>query len=1308
MSNIVSKKLSIDKNNIAQYCEADNVSFDVTGHTWRKWLNGSSDGYVILKDEGKAVIYPTDTAHPFKADSLISASRSAGSCKVELLVGGTSVHSESYTSGSQTQKSKSDITDSAITNSTKATEIKWHVNGANANNQRGDLIELTLYFYQYTMSVNVGTDANGIQNVSVTNAAPYYGDSVTFSAVLVKGSTWYGWYSDAACTTLVSSDQNYTVSPSSDLTLYAKATTDSTLYNCSAVAGAEISSVSVSDAIVPESETAVFTAQVNTGCSFEAWYSDDTYTTVVSTENPYTATITADTTLYAKAHKNELHMSAGTAEHGTATVSAATVTYGSDVTFTFTPEDETWELYGWYSDSGLTQLVSEANPYTFTATEDTALYPKIDKKKYTITLTTLSQFKDSVHTLLSCDLNSLTSDEYIALKRGNLDSISQDKIFDKQTVTSSFLQSKTISIKCPDGYAVGMSATNSNDAVTVYFSLNNEALTNWPYYMTIPTGNQDYQSVKNTGTCLCSATGLDGIISAYVPSHVAQGKEAIFEAEVMPGYVFQGWYDSAGRLTDSNNPASIKTPVDSSGDTIPDVTSLPLYAKATKATYTIGVGESEYCTTSVSATTAQYGDVVTFECVPSTHYSFKGWYADERLKQLVSESASYQHTVTDSVILYPRIDCTICLALSPGDDGTKNYCVKTAILDFDMLTQAEIECLKTGDYEVINADKVYEIRDETGLGVKDSNGVKKSVNVSCPVGKTCAVFGYLPNSSYMTYLEMGGNITYWPYMWFAPYLRTYTIYVHYAMDIYMVCPCNCTAISGEGVAHADATSPTAQGKNAVFTAEVETGHKFDGWYSDEACTVLVSSENPAEITTPESTEKPKGATSLTLYAKATAGNFYNCTAIAKSSIKSVTVSSPQTTSGEQCTFTAQLDSGREFVGWYSDEECTQLVSTENPYTATILADTTLYAKGKRIFYTFSVDTVAHCSSSVSPSTAYYEDIVEFQCNPDTDYEFVGWYLNEDRADGNRITTSSSFSYTCMALVEFYEYVNGPLEGAEIKLWPKVAVKPPTISISITGMNTVGVKIAAVDYDNLSETEIGYLKTGEYDKISASKVHATDSAFCKESLMNNTATATVQCPVGMYISMYVSGLTVGNTVYYGYVENYTWWPYYWYKPEQDASFTAGLNANTQLGECICTAVAKEGVSSADATSPIVSTKEAVFSAKVASGYSFVGWYSDEDCTVCVSTENPAKVAAPQESKSGLFRPNSALTLYAKATPIGSQSTGLSLKLNGSWVEAKTVYRKVDGVWAQQDNPKVLFSGSSSGSASNYIYCGEASS
>lgn len=665
MSNIVNKKLSIDKNNIEQYCDAQNVSFNVSDHAWRKWLNGSTDGYVILKSEGKAVLYPTETARPFKADSLISASRSAGTCTVDLQFAGTNVHSESYTSGTQKHKSKANITDSAVTNSTKATEIKWHVYGKNGDNQRGDLIELTLYFNQYSAQALIGNGANGVQSVSVSNFTPYYGDTITFGVKLVQGATFDGWYSDSACTQSVSTDITYSMAPTADVTLYAKATTDATLYNVSAVAGLEITSVSVSDNIVPEGGTATFTAQVNEGCSFEAWYSDDTYTTVAGTENPYTATITADTTLYAKAHRNSLSMSVGSAEHGTATVSATTVPYGSDVTFTFTPENETWELYGWYSDSALTQLVSETNPYTFTATEDVTLYPKVGKKRYTITLQSPGAIYYQASTQLSIiavKTELITVDDMRNLRAGNFAAIDPEKNIAQESKSGSTYADFSISIAATIGSTVALHAEdNTNDYNTTYFLKDDVQISNGPYYVYQALANATFKTVKANNAdkprrCNCTAVALDGVEYAEVyPKEVAQGLTTTYTADMNTGYTFAGWFsdEACTTIVSLSNPYSATAPTYTTEDW--SATSLTLYAKAIKATYTIGVGTAEHCTASVSATTAQYGDKVTFNCVVDEGYEFKGWYSDEGLTQLVSEAASYEHTVTSSATLWAKI-----------------------------------------------------------------------------------------------------------------------------------------------------------------------------------------------------------------------------------------------------------------------------------------------------------------------------------------------------------------------------------------------------------------------------------------------------------------------------------------------------------------------------------------------------------------------------------------------------------------------------------------------------------------------------
>ena len=595
MAKVVQTTLQISESNVEQYCTADGLSLNTGGYAIRLYLNGHTQGSAILNDAAKEVLYPSATAHPFKIDSFIRANKSGGHMTISLQFNGTSVQSETGDWGTELKnKTKEGISDPVVINSNRSTEIKWHIKGSSTVSRFSIAsTKLTFYFNQYEMRPLVGNNANGIQKVTVSNASPCQGDTVTFTPKLVNGATWDGWYSDAACTNLVSTDKNYSVSPSSDITLYAKATANVTLYNVSAVAGSEITSVSVSDSIVPKDGEATFTAQVNTGCSFEAWYSDNTYTTVISTENPYTATITADTILYAKATRKQFNIAVGPAEHGTASVSATIVPYGSDVTFAFTPEDETWELYGWYSDSALTQLVSEANPYTFTVTEDATLYPKVGKKKYKITFKSLFSY-DKVIKAAVLNFDALNRTEKSYLKVGNYEAIEQSKVFDiKSDSVNAIIAGRVLQVEilCPLGMTAAFWGTAPDNDIRIHFidDANFNDLTSWPYYWYQPSEDATFILGENDGPCDCSAIAKEGISYADATTPTYQEHEAIFEAEVASGYTFSGWYsdEACTKLVSTDNPAHVRTPKYTTESV--SRTSLTLYAKAIASEASSGI-----------------------------------------------------------------------------------------------------------------------------------------------------------------------------------------------------------------------------------------------------------------------------------------------------------------------------------------------------------------------------------------------------------------------------------------------------------------------------------------------------------------------------------------------------------------------------------------------------------------------------------------------------------------------------------------------------------------------------------------------
>lgn len=596
MAKVVQTTLQISEANVEQYCIADGLSLNTGGYAIRLYLNGHTQGSAILNNAAKEVLYPSATAHPFKIDSFIRANKSGGHMTISLQFNGTSVQSESGDWGTGLKnKTKEGISDSVVINSNRSTEIKWHIKGSSTVSRFSIAsTRLTFYFNQYEMRPLVGNNANGIQKVTVSNASPCQGDTVVFTPKLVHGATWVGWYSDAACTNLVSTDQNYSVSPSSDITLYAKATIDAVVYSCSAVAGENIVNVSVSDESVVSGDSSTFTAVPSEHCTFEGWFSDSNYATLVSTANPYTATITSNTTLYAKGTKISYSISVGVAEHGTVTVSANTAHYGDSVTFTFTPEDETWELYGWYSDEELTQLVSESNPYTHSVTGNVMLYPKVGRIRYKITFKTTAIAIAIDMKAAVLDFDALTRAERSYLKIGNYEAIKQSKVFDIKSDSISSLIGKilTIEILCPLGMTVAFWGRDNRalDTDICYIAdANNNALTSWPYYWYQPSEDATFKLVEKGTPCDCSAIAKEGVNYADATTPTRQGYNAIFEAEVASGYIFSGWYsdEACTTLVSTANPAHVTTPTYTTEDA--SRTSLTLYAKATPLSSTTGI-----------------------------------------------------------------------------------------------------------------------------------------------------------------------------------------------------------------------------------------------------------------------------------------------------------------------------------------------------------------------------------------------------------------------------------------------------------------------------------------------------------------------------------------------------------------------------------------------------------------------------------------------------------------------------------------------------------------------------------------------
>ena len=415
---------------------------------------------------------------------------------------------------------------------------------------------------------------------------------------------------------------------------------------------------------------------------------------------------------------------------------------------------------------------------------------------------------------------------------------------------------------------------------------------------------------------------------------------------------------------------------------------LILYAKGEKIVYNINVGTVEHGSATVSKSTAYYGDTVTFNCTVDEGYEFEGWYSDEGLTQLMSENNPYTYSVTGDVTLYPKIG-RIKHKITFKTIAPANYIdMKVAVLDFGALTRTEKSYLKIGNYEAIEPSKVFDIK---SASISSLLGEILTVEILCPLGMTAAFWGRDTGTSNsentVCYIADANNnaLTSWPYYWYQPSEEaTFKLDEGYER-------CDCSAIAKEGIDYAYATTPTLQQHDAVFEAEVASGYTFSGWYSDEACTTLVSTDNPAYVTTPKYTTENVSTTSLTLYAKATTTAIvYNCSAVAGENVTSAAVSDNKVIEGGSVTFTATIPSYCVFDGWYTALTGGTKVSGDNPYTAIINSDTTLYAKATKKLYTITLNQPDHGRATVSATTAYYDDQVTFTCYPDAGWQLSQW------------------------------------------------------------------------------------------------------------------------------------------------------------------------------------------------------------------------------------------------------------------------------------------------------------------------------
>ena len=1096
----------------------------------------------------------------------------------------------------------------------------------------------------------------------MSNAAPYEGETVTFSAELYNGANFEGWYSDEACTQLVSSSLTYSTT-AADLTLYAKATIDVDIYSCSAVAGENIVSATVSDDSVIAGDSVTFTATPNEHCTFDGWYSDSNYTTLVSTANPYTATITSDTTLYAKGTKISYSVRVGTAEHGTATVSANTAHYGDRVTFTFTPEDNTWELYGWYRDEGLTQLVSENNPYTHSVTDNVILYPKVGRIKYKITFKTIAPANYIDIKAAVLDFDALTRTEKSYLKVGNYEAIEPSKVFDIKSASISSLLGKilTVEILCPLGMTAAFWGTdtgtsNSGNTICYIADANNNALTSWPYYWYQPSEEATFKLDEGYERCDCSAIAKEGISYADVTTPTRQGYNAIFEAEVASDYIFSGWYsdEACTTLVSTDNPAYVTTPTYTTESA--SATSLTLYAKAIAPTviYTVQVGsQPEDGNANVSASTATYGDVVTFTAnIAGANREFYGWYSDSSYTNLVSTSAIYNHTVTGNTTLYPK-------------SGKTRY---TAIL------------------HPTYASDVRPYRGSSRDGVKAASpSVPQNVNVLANNTVNSSTYAY---QLYRASTSHNYGIAFWinnvEQLSSAPDNATIVdLYAQIAVSFSDTSYGSAIVYSGTYtyLCEGDETPAIQRGTNVNIpistnkTIVTINKSQMGNWTIKELKDSNLGFQINTAVNSGDTTTRQQRFYGIDVYVVYTIEDTsYKCEAISDGHVD-VSVSSHDVVPGGFCTWTAVQEGGYRFDGWYSDSNFENLVSISPTYTTTINSNKTLYAKthyhsrviARELDIPYGQGRTYFIGKDIN-GNILDPDTSGSGWKPDFDMSSYGWL-----AELVGVTDVKATAASCNGA----EYVSAVINSAGMNiLYPNDTAHPVKMDshallgrAAITSTALTSTLTNPITEDDTITPMVDGIQSRIWRPKNINDVPYNFTNLRLPSILNSTRNSTIEYRMHQYVRTKYRAIGIDDIRLTLYFEEY--------------DFSAQIANNAQ------------GIDAVACSQTIGYEGDSVtYTVTLSPGVIWNGWYADPNCKTLVSTEQTYTTV-----------PNSNLTLYAKASTELTTGTGIYIKRNGAFVEANAVYKKIDGAWVQQDDPKSLFLGSPSGSESNYIYCGE---
>lgn len=329
------------------------------------------------------------------------------------------------------------------------------------------------------------------------------------------------------------------------------------------------------------------------------------------------------------------------------------------------------------------------------------------------------------------------------------------------------------------------------------------------------------------------------------------------------------------------------------------------------------------------------------------------------------------------------------------------------------------------------------------------------------------------------------------------------------------------------------------GTLATLTAKANANYEFKGWFTDPQCNIKADSKilNDCQYTG-KTVETAAIKKDLTLYAEFSdvssrkvianavfGGNIVDTAGTVKAGdSQEGATSTAVVTNGDSVTLVANTKPNYEFMGWYSNRECTKSVSSEQQLVLTnVDADCEYYALFK--LQSFSVNAVVDDDSvgtvkftapkEVGPSTAVtvsvdYDGSATFVATPAEGYDFDGWYN-----DSSVTPVSNKATYVCenikadftlharFKLKEFEVKASAVLNGAVSNACGTVQAGDTTAASTVSTVAKWGESVALT-----ATPKSGYSFSGWYTDLGCTQPYTDD-------YKNNSLTTVIKANTTVY-------------------------------------------------------------------------------------------------------------------------------------------------------------------------------------------------